>query len=187
MACQLLQTGREPRRKRLTQEGYTDTTDVEDESSGNESEVLRSLRKQLKEKDRELSARPDRATLEAEIREGLKRDAAIEGALTTFGHPAGILDVVKAKLGDAEVSPETVAEALRSIGYQVEVPDATAGTGEEQVDQLSDLATVSTLSAQVRSAATGGATDPLEAINRANTPEELRAAVEKAGILQTQY
>jgi hypothetical protein len=167
----------------LTQDSNIDTTEAVDESS--ESAVIRALRKQIKDIEAELKGRPDRPTLEAEIRESLKRDNAIEGVLTTLGHPAGILDVVKAKLGDAEVTRDSVADALRGIGYQVEVDDAPAGEGHEPSESESDLAKVASLSAQVRSAAQGVApvTD-IQRINQAQSQAELNAIMAELGLAQ---
>jgi hypothetical protein len=174
-------------RKSLTQDNYTDTTDDVDESGASESELLRNLRKQLKEKDKELAARPDREALEAEIRNRLKRESAIETELMSLGHPAGIRPVVEGKLGDAEVNRETVAEALRGIGYQIEVPEAPDGSGGNPATSQSDLANVASLSAQVRSIASGGGEDTvMKQIAAAKTPQELAEIAAKGGFL-TQY
>lgn len=173
----------------MTQEASTETTEATDEA--NDNELIRSLRAQLKEKEKELKARPDRETLAAELRTELERDNAITAELGRLGHPAGILDAVKGRLEeDAEVSRETVAQALQGIGYQVEVEDAAEQSeGKEPSSQESELAGVANLSAQVRSAASGEV-DPSAAlskkINAATTQQELEQAMREAG-LATSY
>jgi hypothetical protein len=103
--------------------------------------------------------------------------------LIALNHPAGLSEFLKGKLGDAEVTRESVAEALKGIGYQVEEADAPAGDGTEQSAQASDLAKVSTLSSRVRSAAQGEPSDAvMQRINKADTPAELAAIMAELGL-----
>jgi hypothetical protein len=171
----------------LTQDNYIGTGDPQDQGVGEESAVIKALRKQIRDKDAELAARPDRDTLIAELRQELERDNAIGEELTFFGHPKGILDSVKKRLGDAEVSREGVAEALRSIGYQVEIADVPADSGEGPSQQLADLAKVSDLSSQVRAASQGAnLASEVEKVAQAQTPEDLVRLAAEGGWLAQQ-
>jgi hypothetical protein len=90
------------------------------------------------------------------------------------------------KLGDAEVTRESVAAALTGIGYAVDIDGASSESGEEDSAQHSDLARVSNLSAQVRSAATGSTSDDLmRKISQANSQAELSALMAEAGLAAT--
>ena len=167
----------------MTQEQHTDDTDVSDESS--ESSVLNGVRKELREAQRQLKAIPDRDSMRAELKAELALDSKVETLLTGFGHPKGILDVVKGKLGEKEASRETVAEALASIGYEVDVEGATSESEGVESDTNADLAKVTKLSAEVQSAAKGGTTvNVLDQINAANTQDEVNAIMAKAGLLE---
>lgn len=160
----------------MTQDSNTEEGQTTDES--NDNELIKSLRDQIKEKDKQLKARPERESLEAEIRAELERKSAISEQLVALGHPKGLSDFLAGKLEeDAEVSRQTVAEALQSIGYQVEVDDAAEQSeGHEPSSQESDLARVGDLSSKVQAAASGGV-DPSEALSK-----KLDAATSQADI-----
>lgn len=165
----------------MTQDNDTDITDVQEESQ--DSSVIQGLRSQIKTLEKDLKARPDRETLAAELKEQLSRDTAIETQLIGFDHPAGILDVVKGKLGDADVTRETVAEALTSIGYKVDVDDATSDHEEVTDSQDTDLAKVANLSATVQSAVQGtDSRDLTSRIESADTAEELTKIMKEADL-----
>ena len=94
-------------------------------------------------------------------------------------------DLLQGRLGETEVTRESVAEALRSIGYQVEI-DGAASNQEEQPAPNPDLAGVADLSAQVRSAALGqDSRDIASKIAQAQTPEELARLAAEGGFLQS--
>ena len=165
----------------MTQDNDTDTVDVQD--TDQDSSVIQTLRKELKEAKAELKATPDRETLVAELKEQLSRDTAIETQLIGFGHPKGMLDTVKAKLGDAEVTAEAVTEALTSIGYKVDVEDATSDHEEVTDSEDTDLAKVTSLSAEVQSAAKDlDSRDLTSRINQAESQEELTAIMKEADL-----
>jgi len=166
----------------LTQDNDTDTADAGE--VGEDSPVMKAMRSQIKELERALKAAPDRESLAAELRAELARDSAIESELIRFGHPKGILEVVKGKLGDAEVSSEGVAEALKGIGYEVDV-DGAASPSDDQSESQSDLARVASLSAEVQSAASGGVPDILTQINQADSREALRKIAADGGFLES--
>lgn len=166
----------------MTLEGHAETVDAEG-TSVDDSPVIKALRKQIKDLESQVKSVPTRESIEAEVRESMARDAAISTQLIGLGHPAGMLDAVKGRLGDAEVSRDSVAEALRGIGYQVEDADATAGTTGEAPEAGSALRDVTALSAKVRSAATGETSDPLKDIGATESRAELIALMEQQGLL----
>lgn len=166
----------------MTQEGYTDTTDATEESM-DDSPIIKALRKQIRDLEKAVNAAPTRESIEAEVRGELARQAAISAQLIELGHPAGMWEAVKGRLGESEVTRDSVAEALRGIGYQVEVVEAPEESGGEASVNVSDLAKVTSLSAQVRSAAQGvDPGDVMRKINQATSPEDLQAILVEAGL-----
>ena len=166
----------------MTQEQHTEDTDASDES--NESSVINGLRKEMRDLEKKLKASPDRDSMRAELKAELAIDSNIETLLEGFGHPKGILDVVKGKLGEKEATADAVAEALTSIGYQVEVEDASSNPEGVESTTNTDLAKVATLSAEVQSATQGKTTvDVGDQIAAAETQEDLNAIMAKAGLL----
>jgi hypothetical protein len=169
-------------RKSLTQESNTEGTENLDESTV-DSPVIKALRRQIKDLEKAVSTAPTRESVEAEIRESLARESAISSQLVALGHPAGLSEFLKGKLGDAEVTRDSVAAALTGIGYAVDVDGASSESGVEVSAQQSDLAKVANLSAQVRSAALGGTSDDLaRKISQAQSQAELNALMEEAGL-----
>ena len=171
----------------MTQDNYTDATDAVDQSV-DDSPVIKALRKQIKDLEAITKNAPTRESIEAEVRQELERKSAISTLLIELGHPAGMSAVVNGTLGDAEVSRESVANALRSIGYQVEDADAPVDEGSEPPSQkLADLAKVSDLSSQVRAASQGSSlASEIEKIAQAQSPEELVRLAAEGGWLTQQ-
>lgn len=166
----------------MTQDQHTDVVDTTDEEQ--ESSVLNSVRKELREALKELKARPDRDELAVELKAELADNTAIEDLLIGFGHPKGILDTVKGKLGDAETTKETVAKALQDIGYKVEITDVSSEEDSQESTENADLATVTSLSEKVQSATQGDTTANVEAqIGEAETQDQVDAIMKKAGLL----
>ena len=164
----------------MTLDNHTDPTDPVDPTDPEESGVFKALRQQVKDQKKELDAAPDRTELEVEIRATLKHESAIEAELIGLGHPIGIRELVDEKLGENEVTKETVTEALIAIGYKV---DETDGATEESNKDTtkSGLAEVSNLSSAVQSAAQNKPSDDLaEKIASANTPEALAKVMAEA-------
>jgi hypothetical protein len=173
------------RRKSLTQDNITDTTETLDEGNGSEeSGVLKSLRVQIKDLKAELKSRPERETLLAEFQAEQGLNAAIETHLVALGHPVGMRDAVKGKLGDADVTLEGVATALTGIGYEVDVENAGSGQEGGSTTTASELAGVSDLSAQVQSAAGSGSPAPvIDQINQATSQADLVKIAAEGGFL----
>ena len=120
----------------------------------------------------------------AEIRAELERDLQIESLLVGFGHPKGILSVVKSKLGEKDATPETVAEALTGIGYRVEVEDAGSGQDGQQTAANKALADVSALSSSVKSAAGSGSAPSVEQqLSETQDPAQIVEIMQKTGLL----
>ena len=168
----------------MTQEQHTDVVDTTDESD--ESSVLNAVRKELRDVQKELKARPDRDSMRAELETELADDNAIEALLTGFGHPKGILDTVKGKLGDAERTKETVGKALQDIGYKVEITDVSSESEQDSQESTenTELATVTGLSARVQSAVQGDTTaDVKTQLGEAETDDQVKAIMAEAGLL----
>lgn len=163
----------------------TDTTGAEDESvSTDDNAVIKALRKQIRDLQAAVANAPTREDIEAEIRADLTRETAIADLLVGLGHPKGMSAVVKGKMGDAEVTVEAVAQALQSLGYAVEAADGeTAGSGGEVSEAQSNLVNVTSLSAQVQAAASGGGKESVEErIAKAQSPAEVAAIMAEAGL-----
>lgn len=173
----------------MPQDDDTKAADDQQEKD-DESSVIATLRSENRKLAKELKAAPDRKTIVAEIKDGLVRDTAIEAQLISFGHPAGILEVVKGKLGDADVSPETVTKALESVGYKVDVEGATSedDSDDSESEANADLVKVTSLSAEVQSAAKGKTTaDVTTRIAQAKDQDEVNKIMAEAGLLVTAY
>lgn len=169
----------------MTNEQQTETTNAEGESGSEDSPVFRELRKKFEEAQKENKALTEKlANQEAEIRATLERDNAISSELGRLGYPAGILDVVKDKLGESEINTNSVAEALKGIGFEVSETDPTSeDTQEEAVSkQHTDLADVTGLSAQVADAAKGRTQVD---VSQAETPEQIVEMMQKQGLLKS--
>lgn len=168
----------------MTEDNTTEAIEAEGVESGSaeDSPVINKLRQELREAKRELKSVPSRSELEAEIRSSLQRESAIKSQLVAFGQPEGLMPLVEEKLGDAEVAPEKVAEALKAIGF--EISDSEDG-GEENQQVAENLAEVANLGSQVAQAASGGVKDNLtDKINAAETPEALAQVMREAGLSQ---
>ena len=167
----------------MTQEQYAGDGDVSDESS--ESSVLNGVRRELREAQKALKAKPDRDEMRAELKAELAGDFKIETLLEGFGHPKGILDTVKGKLGETEATVESVAKALTSIGYTVDVEGASSSDESVESNTEADLAKVANLSAQVQATTQGGASaNVMDRISAANSNAEVEAIMAEAGLLQ---
>lgn len=173
----------------MTDSDHTEGVDTTDESN-QDSEVLNTVRKRNRELEKELKSRPTREELEAEIRTELGREKALGEQLVALGHPAGMSAILKEKLKGEDITlaegqraHPKVIEALQGVGYQVEVPDAAPESSSEP-SQESDLAKVQSLSASVRSAASGAdLTDSVaKKIAAAKTPAELAETMREAGL-----
>lgn len=140
----------------MTTDNHTDTTDSSDESA-----VIKALRSQIKDLEKDIKARPDRETVEADIRSQLERESAIAEQLVTLGHPKGMSAIVAGKLGEGEITPEGVATALTTLGYEVKLEDTSEKSDDSSTpDEASQaLADVASLSSQVSSAAQNAPTD----------------------------
>lgn len=166
----------------MTQDNSTEASEATGESGSDEnSPIIRELRQQIKEMQRELKAVPNRTELEAELRAQVRRESAIEAELVHFGHPAGIRSVVEDKLGDAEVTRESVAAALKAVGYEVTADDSDSDG--PSVEANSALEGVTQLSSQVQSAAQKkGTEDFYDGLNKTDTPAELAAYMREKGL-----
>jgi hypothetical protein len=167
----------------LAQDDYTEVAEGQQDESM-DSPVMKALRKQIKDLTQLVNNAPTRESIEAEIRAQLDRNSAISEQLIALGHPAGMSEVIRGQLGEGEVTLESVASALQTIGYKVEVANGPEGEDTVQDTTSSDLANISNLSAQVRSAAGGDVRmDGVSKVNQASTQAELIELMRKDGLL----
>jgi hypothetical protein len=167
----------------LAQDDYTEVAEGQQDESM-DSPVMKALRKQIKDLTQLVNNAPTRESIEAEIRAQLDRNSAISEQLIALGHPAGMSEVIRGQLGESDVTLESVASALQTIGYKVEVANGPEGEDTVQDTTSSDLANISNLSAQVRSAAGGDVRmDGVSKVNQASTQAELIELMRKDGLL----
>lgn len=170
----------------MTEDNTTETSESQegaesqDSGSSEDSPVIKQLRQQLKDAQKELKSVPSRSEVEADIRQAVERESAIEQQLVAAGQPSGLRPLVEEKLGDAEVTSEGVVEALKAIGF--EVTASNDGGAEETQQSADNLSEVANLGNQVAQAANQQTTDNLtDKINAAETPEELARIMAEAG------
>ncbi len=157
----------------------TEGSESQDSGGSEDSPVIKQLRQQLKDAQKELKSVPSRTELEADIRAAVQRESAIEQQLVAAGQPSGLRPLVEEKLGDAEVTPEGVTEALKAIGFETTASDDSGTEGEQSAEDLSGVAN---LSNQVANAANQQTDSNLtEKINAAETPQELAQIMAEAG------
>lgn len=167
----------------MTDDIITEPVEEGESESGEDTSLVKDLRKQIRDLQRDLKAVPNRSDLEANIRASVAREKAIESELVALKLPSGLLDTVEGKMGGAEVNRESVVAALTAIGF--DLTESTEG-GEESAPAQQDaenLAGVANLASQVANAANQQTTDNLtDKINAAQTPEELANLMREAGM-----
>lgn len=166
----------------MTVEGYTEENGAQDDSM--DSPVMKALRKQIRDLEKQLSSTPTRESIEAEVEARYLRRQAIQAELIQLGVPTGIGEFLEGKLGEAEVNTSSVTDLLRGIGFSVGEAGVPDGNGEEQQEANSQLAKVASLSAQVSTSSSGGPANFLDRINSANSPAELEAILKESGEFQ---
>ena len=153
------------------------------ETSADESGVIKALRIQLKEQEKELKARPAREDLESEIRTQLKRESDIAALLTKQGQPSGLAEFAILKIGDQEVTEESVAGFLQGLGFDAQ---SVSSDGQTSAPQTSTLAEVTDLASRVSAAASNAPAGNLEdRIAKAQSLAEIETIMAEAGALQS--
>jgi len=153
------------------------------EASADESGLLKALRIQLRDQEKELKARPAREDLEVEIRTQLKRESDIAALLTKQGQPSGLAEFALSKIGDQEVTEESVAGFLKGIGFDanpVSSDGQTAASPNQQLAEVTDLA--SRVSAATSNAPAGNVEDR---IAKATSLAEIETIMSEIGALQS--
>lgn len=166
----------------MTEDNTTETTESEgnESNSGEENDLIKSLRQQLKDKDSQLKAQPSASEIEAQIRASVAREGAIEQQLVAAGQPTGLRPLVEEKLGEADVTPEGVVEALKAIGFEITESDDSGTEGQQTAEAVGAVAD---LGNQVQAAAQGVTGQDLDAkLNAAETPEEISQIMQEAGL-----
>ena len=153
------------------------------ETSADESGVIKALRIQLKEQEKELKARPAREDLESEIRTQLKRESDIAALLTKQGQPSGLAEFAILKIGDQEVTEESVAGFLQGVGLTA---NPVSSDSQTSASQTSTLAEVTDLASRVSAAASNAPAGNLEdRIAKAQSLAEIETIMAEAGALQS--
>ena len=156
--------------------------DRNDDSSTEDSGVIKALRIQLKELEKDLKSRPAREDLESEIRAQLKRESDAAALLTEQGQPGGLARDLLFEIGDAEITAEAVSGYLQGRGFQVA---PVSSDGQEQTPDQ-HLAEVTSLASAVTAAASGASADSVsQRIAKAQSPAELEAIMEEIGAVQS--
>ena len=153
------------------------------EASADESGVIKALRIQLKEQEKELKARPAREDLESEIRTQLKRESDIAALLTKQGQPGGLAEFAILKIGDQEVTEESVAGFLQGLGFDA---GSVSSDGQNAASPNQQLAEVTDLASRVSAAASNAPAGNLEdRIAKAQSLAEIETIMAEAGALQS--
>jgi hypothetical protein len=161
----------------------TEEIDHNEDSSTDESGLIKALRLQLKDQEKELKARPAREDLESEIRAQLKRESDAAALLIEQGHPSGLARFMLSEIGDAEITGETVSGFLKGLGFDAEPVSSDEG---EQPAPSQDLAEVASLASRVSSAASGVSIDQVsERIANADSVAEITRIMEEIGAAQS--
>lgn len=167
----------------MTEEQHTEieTSEGGESGSSEDNELIRSLRSQLKEKDKLLKATPNVADLEEQAYTKAKRRVDIESQLVGLGQPQAVRKLIEEKLEEAEaIDREVVAEALRAEGFNI-ADEPEGGDGSQRASE--NLGDVSALSNQVANASKNEPGDDLtERINNAQTPEEVAQIMREADL-----
>ena len=152
-------------------------------ASTDESGVIKALRIQLKEQEKELKARPAREDLESEIRTQLKRESDIAALLTKQGQPSGLAEFAILKIGDQEVTEESVAGFLQGIGLTT---NPVSSDGQESESQTQQLAEVTDLASRVSAAASNAPAGNVEdRLMKAQSIAEIEVIMGEIGALQS--
>lgn len=161
----------------------TEEIDHNMDESSDESGVVKALRSQIKDLERELKTRPARDDLESQIRTQLKRESDAAALLIEQGHPAGLARFMLSEIGDAELSGETVAGYLKGLGYDTK---PVSSDEQEPASESQQLAEVTSLSSRVSAAASNAPADNvMDRIQNAKSPQELAAIMEEIGAVQS--
>jgi hypothetical protein len=164
----------------MTQDMDAEAIDAQDESG-----VIKALRSQIKDLEKDLKSRPDRDTLEAEFLTQQERNSAISSQLVDLGHPAGMSAIIAEKMGEGDVTRESVTATLQGLGYNLEATPETAPDPSETSESDQALAEVTSLSSQVASAAGNPpADDTMAKIAATETREELAALMAEKGLTE---
>lgn len=164
----------------MTEDNTTEASESQEGASEEQdSPVITAIREENRKLKKKLDSQPTEAELLEKARAVVAREQSIESQLVAAGVPSSVRSLVEEKLGDAEVTPEGVNEALTALGFQVTSEDSEGG--EETQQTAENLSEVANLGTQVAQAAKNQVKDTLtDKINAAETPEELAQIMREA-------
>lgn len=150
--------------------------------------LVKDLRAQLKArpKEDEVQKRIDNAV--AEALSARDRDDAIKSVLIARDVPAGVSELVAKKLGESDVTEESVAEVLTTIGFDASPSGGDSSEKATEPVKAEALAGVTDLANQVKTSGEGGSTAPVaDQFNAAQSREEILEIAAREGLLTEAY
>jgi len=153
--------------------------------STDDSPVMKALRSQIRDLEKALKDRPAPEEVESKLRNQLKREADAAALLTKQGQPSGLAEFMLSKIGDQEVSEQSVAGFLQGLGFDAK---PASDDGQETAPATQQLAEVADLAGRVSAAASNAPVGNLEdRIAKATTRAEIDAIMAEAGLMQSTY
>lgn len=170
----------------MTDDNTTETDESQEGTSEEDSPVIKAIRKENRDLKKRLDSQPTEAELLEKARAVVARESAIDKQLIAYKVPTSVRELVEAKLGDAEITPESVKDALVALDFQVTSQDESGDDSQPNTQQTADdLAAVASLGNQVANAASQPDNDNItDKLNKAETPAEVAQIMRDAGLGQ---
>ncbi len=169
----------------MSEETNTDE-DTGDDDPGQENELIRSLRSQIDESNREAKAARENTAIAVEaVKAEVARTAKAQTLVNEFGYP-GLAETIASNV-EGELTEESVAEAFGTLGLaKQEVPEPSGGSvPKTPAPDAAGVEAVADLGSQVASAASGEQAGSLEErLAAATTVEEVTALAAEGEFLQ---
>ena len=177
----------------MTEETNTDSTDGATGVDGVESGLVKSMRKQIRDLEKTVSAN-DPEALEERIRTEVKRESEVAELMDKAGYPK-LTATVLAKV-EGDVTAESVTAALADLGLTAQgsadddddTEDSSKPKPGSEITEVTPglVGDVANLGSDLNAAtANAGKTDPLKDIGEAETMADLTAIAAAEGFLQT--
>lgn len=157
----------------------TDQETAEQEGTGEESGVIKALRKQINDLQAELKNRPDSPDIDALVSERVQKRDAARDVLVRQGYSPKMTDLVLKNL-EGDVTEEAVSSFLDSIGLEAKSDES------EQKPEPKPISSVADLASQVASASAKDKVGDqvLQSLNEAKSQAEIDALMRQAGLAQ---
>lgn len=159
-------------------EDNTAGTEGTSEGGSDDNAVIKALRAQIRDLEKEVKAAPDEQSLRQAWEAEQATNAALDAELTSFGIPTGIRDSVKVQLGEEEITRENVGKALTGLGF--ELAEAASGSEKEDAPQ-GQFAQVTKVAGAVQAATGGPGPSDADRIANAKSREEIKQIAQEGG------